>query len=159
MANYNPETGIRYGTIYLNSLDPEVAQILWMNGTDLSYEAAVEEFKREFTGTYEGDDLEYDLDRALENFEPYIDEPVIEGEYEGVKYRIDWLGGAPIVFCVYSPLVGRFRPTSPCVPGAVDLDNPDTGGIIGYAIPVGWLGDTYEEVESYRSTVWEVDGG
>lgn len=47
MPNYNPETGIRYGTIYLNNLDPDVANDLWMNGKNVSEENAYAELKSE----------------------------------------------------------------------------------------------------------------
>jgi hypothetical protein len=51
-----------------------------------------------------------------------IDEPVIEGEVDGVKYRISWLGGAPLLWVFEGPLGVANRLCSPCVPGAADLD-------------------------------------
>ena len=49
-----------------------------------------------------------------------IDEPVIEGELDGVHYRISWLGGAPHIFVLKGLLGYGQRLCSPCVPGAVD---------------------------------------
>lgn len=53
----------------------------------------------------------------------HIEEPTIEGEYEGVKYHISWLGGAPILYVFEGPLGSAERLCSPCVPGAADLDS------------------------------------
>lgn len=47
MPNYNPETGIRYGTIYLNHLDSDVANDLWYSGKNVSEENAYAELKSE----------------------------------------------------------------------------------------------------------------
>lgn len=68
-----------------------------------------------------------------------IEEPEIEGEYEGVKYRISWLGGAPLVWVLESPEVGLFDLCSPCVPGACDCDFPNSDGYLGYTVPETWL--------------------
>jgi hypothetical protein len=51
-----------------------------------------------------------------------IDEPEIEGEYDGVKYRIRWLGGAPLLWVIEGPIGYANRLCSPCVPNAADLD-------------------------------------
>lgn len=52
-----------------------------------------------------------------------IDEAIIEGTYDGVTYRISWLGGAPLLSVFDGPQgVARSR-CSPCVPGAADLDS------------------------------------
>lgn len=158
MTNTNPETGIRYGTIYLNSLDPEVANDLFMYGTDLSYEQAVLELKTEILETvrneildavedgeeppYDEDEIDDEVDRRLERAADsiQIDEPEIEGECEGVKYAISWLGGAPLLWVFESPVTGHFRLCSPCVPNACDLDSPSTeDGYLGYTVPAGWL--------------------
>lgn len=56
-----------------------------------------------------------------------IAEPTIEGEHEGVKYRIAWLGGAPLLWVLDGPLGYCDRLCSPCVPNAADLDS----GFIG----------------------------
>ena len=69
----------------------------------------------------------------------HIEEPEIEGEYEGVKYRISWLGGDPLVWTLESPEVGLFDLCSPCVPGACDCDSPNPEGYLGYTVPETWL--------------------
>jgi len=52
-----------------------------------------------------------------------ISEPTIEGEYDGVKYRISWLGGAPLVWVLEGPTGYCRSLCSPCVPNAADLDS------------------------------------
>lgn len=70
-----------------------------------------------------------------------IDEPTIEGTFDGVSYRISWLGGAPGGFILASPYTARFRLCSPCVPGACDLGFPDPEGFLGYDVPPDWKRD------------------
>lgn len=76
------------------------------------------------------------VSNELEYF--YCDEPVHEGELQGVKYRTSWLGGALNLWVFESPFTGNFRECSPCVPGAADLDNPDNAGVTGYDVPPDW---------------------
>ena len=46
-SNRDPETGIRYGVISQHSIQPDVMSGIWQESRDLSYEAAVEEAKKE----------------------------------------------------------------------------------------------------------------
>lgn len=157
MPNYDPDTGIPYGTIYLHHLDSDLAQELWYtHGEDISHRDALEELRAEVTRDVEdeyGDDESDDrlseedmadeIDRRVETQSEFIniDEPTIEGEYEGVKYMISWLGGAPMLWVFSSPYVGHYAQCSPCVPGAADLETPDEFGIIAYDIPPDWRRD------------------
>ena len=179
MLNTNPETGVPYGTIYMNSLDSDTANELWYTyGKDLSYAKALEELKsdlereaeniedesriavmeryeklsdREYEAILEnevecaylrlgyGDReafVEGEMDCRGQNI--YIDEPTIEGECEGVKYHISWLGGAPLLWVFESPYTGLYRRCSPCVPGAGDLNSPDEDGSLCYDVPPDW---------------------
>jgi hypothetical protein len=68
-----------------------------------------------------------------------IDEPNIEGEYEGIKYAISWLGGAPLLWVFESPFKQNFDLCSPCVPNACDGNNPNPEGYEGYAVDPDWL--------------------
>src|ERR1700758_5334367 len=45
-ANVDPATGIRYGVIAQQSIDPEAFDDIWMQTRDLTYEAAVAEAKQ-----------------------------------------------------------------------------------------------------------------
>lgn len=87
------------------------------------------------------EDEEQFVEDELEEFSDMciIDEPFIEGEYEGVKYQISWLGGAPLLSCLESPHLFRGLLCSPCVPGAVDGDSPDPEGTLAYGVPPDWI--------------------
>jgi hypothetical protein len=73
-----------------------------------------------------------------------IYEPIIEGTHEGITYRIDWLGGAPLVWVLEGHVVGRFDLCSPCVPNACSLDSPNPDGFEGYDVPADWRRDNGE---------------
>ena len=146
-ANMNPETGIRYGTIYLNTLNGDTAAYLFDEGRNVSEDEAIEELWREIG--FEADDLEFDDDTDREawvesEFEKraegiQIEEPTIEGECDGVKYMISWLGGAPLLWCFESPVTGTFDLCAPCVPNACNLNSPNPDGYEGYTVPADWL--------------------
>jgi len=145
MTNVNPETGVRYGIISANSLDPEVICDLQAVGRDVHWEA----HKREITdqtrrdwenGEITGDDFEDELEARLEregdNF--YDDEPVHEFQRDGVRGRTTWLGGALLVFVFHSQWTTNARLCSPCVPGCCDLDSIDPNGYEGYDVNPEW---------------------
>ena len=48
-VNTNSKTGIRFGVIAINNLDPDVVEYLWYGygAVDLSYQAAMEELDAE----------------------------------------------------------------------------------------------------------------
>lgn len=152
MFNVNPETGIRYGMIACNNLEPELLDALWyVYGKDLSYEEALNELKAEVRREVEFeqedgfyiDDVEDEINDRVESRAEWIqiDEPTIEGQHEGVKYRITWLGGAPMLWVFESPITGEFVLCSPCVPNCCDLDHPQPGGCVGYDVPADWRRD------------------
>lgn len=140
MPNYNPATGVPYGVIACQSLDAELVDELWYtHGTDLSYEEAVRELRNEVNaeveaGELDEDDFDSELDLRVERIQ--IDEPTIEGVYEGVQYHISWLGGAPLLWVFESPHINPHAQCSPCVPGAGDLDSE--GDVLCYDVPDDW---------------------
>lgn len=67
-----------------------------------------------------------------------IDEPIIEGVLDGIHYRISWLGGAPLVIVLASPLRTRADLCSPCVPGACNLSSPNPDGYECFDVPPEW---------------------
>lgn len=139
--NVNPETGIRYGIISANSLDGELVQdLLYYEGEDLSWKEAEEEIK---IAMREEGVTEEDWDRTLDDrlSDVYIDEPIVEGECEGVKYRTSWLGGALHFWIFESPRIGLYSECSPCCPNAGDLDSPNDDGVECYDVPEGWRVD------------------
>ena len=178
--NTNPETGIAYGVISANSLNPEtVWDLTFNNGRAVYAEEALADLKKSieadadaieeevritleerggFTPREFDDQLESWVEAAYERQgfsgrDDYIetrtekesefieiDEEVYEGETEGVKYRVTWLGGAQIVLIFESPVVTRAYECSPCIPGAGDLDSPALDlGVECYGVPTDWL--------------------
>lgn len=156
MVNINPNTGIAYGCISAQSLDNDLVHDLMFGpqANDLSYDPALDEYMEKQKADWM--EIEGSLDNfPYDEFEEYFehtyegcDEPIIEGEINGVKYRTFWLGGALHFWIFESPHIGLFQPCSPCVPGAADLDNPSNNGIKGYDVPDSWrypnMGSTQE---------------
>lgn len=148
IANYNTTTGIPFGVISGNSLQPEVLDELMFGpqARNLTYEGCREDFLREQRAIFEMDeedslyvfDGEFDENSAVEAFnEQYQgDEEHFEGELDGVSYAVSWLGGAIIVFIYESPYVVKCAQCSPCVPGAGDLNND--GDYEAYGVPEDW---------------------
>ena len=178
LPNRNLKTGIRYGCISANSLDPDVVDTLLYGpqAKDLSYQQCVDRIQAELEreadiieeealiglsevdyamrynedaqeaaieGAYERlgyDDRADFLETRMEREHDFIqiDEPIIAGELDGVKYQTSWLGGALNVWALESPVTGRYTECSPCAPGAGNLDCPDPGGVLTYDMPVDW---------------------
>ena len=150
VANINPETGIRYGIIAANSLDPELVSELQMNGKDLHWEEALADLRKQIEHevnqgvlALEDADDEYAIREELLADDFYDDEPAHSFDVDGVKGQTTWLGGGLMVWCFESPHTGTFQLCSPCVPGACDLDSPvnplrETIGHIGYDVPPTW---------------------
>jgi len=176
--------GVRYGTIYLNSLDPNVADELFCGpqATNLSEAHAYEELKHEIERDADGIEEEIynevedrtphlvrddtymedlytdafqrlgyadrddyiDMRLELESQDMQIEEPTISGTLDGVKYEISWLGGAPLLFCLESPVISTFDLCSPCVPNAVSIECPNPDGFEGYGIPDDWRAKDHE---------------
>lgn len=77
-----------------------------------------------------------------------IDEPVIEGTYDGVEYLISWLGGASMLWVLSGPIGSVASLCSPCVPNAADLDSGFTHNLditdgahpfAAYVVPQSWM--------------------
>lgn len=193
--NINPETGIRYGVVAVNNLDPALVQELWYgpDARDLSYEKAIVDLEVKFGAEWDsamedaeiaasevdahmGDEertkfieqhmadagfrwgfqdhatdltreewVEAQIESEAEFLE--IDEPVIKGELEGVKYLLTWLGGAPLLTVLEGPVGYAARLCSPCVPNAADLDSgysdvEDSEFVHEcYIVPLSWKGE------------------
>lgn len=156
MTNHNPETGIAYGYISARCLNDDLVCELQDKGADVCYELAWEEYIAEMRQIFEDEEETRcgECERAGCDFvagefceEDYrdefnnayqCDEPIHEGEMDGVKYRTSWLGGALNVWIFKSPHVTHHaRQCSLCVPGAGDLDNLD-GNHTCYDVPPDW---------------------
>lgn len=109
--------------------------------TDREYESV---WDKEVEAAYAREgyaDRECFIEKQVEDFNQayQCDEPIHEFEYEGVKGRTSWLGGALHVWVFDSPEVGWYQQCSPCVPRAGNLDQPDDDGVLTYTVPKSWL--------------------
>lgn len=160
-TNTNPETGIAYGYISANYLDPDVVDELLMGSgctefKNLSYDTYMEEclsdYRRENEERLDAmdpDDRAEQLELAEQEFADAFEdgELVVEGVKEDVHYASSWLGGALNFFIFQSPhrtdCGGR---ASPCVPGAGILDHHD-GDVHCYDVPPDWRRDPQWRME------------
>ena len=145
MTNINYETGIRYGIVAANNLDPEIVDQMQREGIDVHYEEAKSDLwdaiKRSCGDSMSDRDSDDVADLAVERMSDHWqeDEPVHRFEIDGVKGQTTWLGGGLLIFFFFSPHILKGRLCSPCVPGALDLNNLDPDGYEGYAPPNDWF--------------------
>ncbi len=153
IANINPETGIAYGYISANALEHDVVCALIDGGVDAHADAAFAAWLKEKISQIQAaneDISDEDAKAHAENLshefwdEYRNDEPIAEGEYEGVKYCSSWLGGALNFFIFASPVTTtKARLASPCVPNAGILDTLD-GNVTAYDVPAEWRREAHE---------------
>ena len=133
IPNINPNTGIPYGVVSLNSLQDWVFDEFSHNGVNLTYEAALEEAQLE---------KEFDEEEFNETYSMVVaeeEEFELEMEPEGLKLLLGYLGGAPLVWVLESPHTAKVRECSPCVPNAGDLDSKGEGSVLCYTLPPEWF--------------------
>lgn len=142
--NTHHDTGVAYGLVSSNDLDPELVDTLMYGpqATDQSYEDALANYLNEHLTDSDDEDEVDRLEEAFSNqYEGY--EPTITGTHEGVTYATCWLGGALNFWVLESPHIGEGSRPSPCVPGACILHHPDSssewvGSTEGYTVPAAW---------------------
>ena len=126
LSNVNPDTGIRYGIVSLNSLADWVFDEFLTGGTNLSYEAALAEWELEGN------------DRDVDEFDYEGDEDTFELlTPDGLKLGLSTLGGAYNVWVYESPYVVNHGLCSPCVPNCGNIDTP--GDFECYTLPADWF--------------------
>lgn len=137
IANTNPETGIRYGVVSMNSLESWVWEEFYTQGIDESYAKAMREWQEEHPEAEKHE--EYTYGECLE-----IEESEWSLETDDMKLRISWLGGAPLLWVLESPHRAAVSLCSPCVPNAGDLNNkvPLGTGFACYDVPTDWYATT-----------------
>lgn len=147
--NTNTSTGIPFGYISAQALNPEVVMDLTLGpqATDLTWDEFedhhrgrinIEAAERGFEhGSRDWENFcERELEKVLDDYSPV--EPCIAGVLDGVSYRTSWLGGALNFWIFDSPVTtDKARRASPCVPGAAILDTLD-GSEFGYDVPADW---------------------
>lgn len=146
--NIDKATGIRFGVISQHSLMPEALDDCWQNSRDLTYEAAVAEFKRKLERCENDDELNELIaeelgERVAKRVGFQRRETGLEEVWESIcdywndAYQADdhdWLyeqDGYKLtnclqsdVFILSSPYFTYAQYCSPCVPGACNLDSP-----------------------------------
>lgn len=147
-TNMNPVTGIRYGIIAANSLDPEIIDKIQRTGVDRYHEACIEELRdavRHACKDYvRSSEIEEVADLAVENMDDFMDEePTHSFEiecpgYGSVRGQTTWLGGALMVWIFKSPFQEACDLCSPCVPGCGNLDSRNPDGYQCYDVPNDW---------------------
>ena len=136
MPNYDEATGVRYGVVALDSLAEWVWDEFFTNGTNTSELAAMGDYARE-CGAESFDTL---TDAQQDEFYYESDEDCFSLEAEGMKLELGWLGGAPLVWVIDSPVRADCGNCSPCCPGAGNLDSDHRYTTAGgtYSLPLEW---------------------
>ena len=142
MPNYNEYTGLPYGVVQGNNLQPDLLDELYFKALDICKEKLLEEERITRAENGQCDDADWQ-DEFLEGCT--IDEPRAAFEYEGIHLQYSWLGGAPIVFSFNGPVQTVQSYCSPCVPGAADLDSGE-GDIECHGFPADWYFESDQEV-------------
>jgi len=90
MTNTNPETGIRYGCIYLNSLDPDTASWLWDDGNNISVDEAYAELKAGIELDAENIEDEVRIAVAERDYAMLSNDRYMEDEVEAAYNRLGY---------------------------------------------------------------------
>jgi len=126
ISNVNPDSGIRYGIVSLNSLAEWVFDEFFQFGRNLSYESALLEWVAE-DGDEDADEFEYESDEDTYELETP----------DGLKLGLSTLGGAYNVWVFESPYIANHAICSPCCPNAGDINTP--GDFPCYTLPPEWF--------------------
>jgi hypothetical protein len=140
MLNTHPDTGVAYGLVSSNDLDPELVDTLMYGpqAKDMSYEAGYALWLES-----QPDEMCDDVLEQIYSDQYVAYEPEITGTHDGVTYSTCWLGGALNFWILESPHIGEGSRPSPCVPGACILHHPEStsqwiGSASGYTVPADW---------------------
>jgi hypothetical protein len=90
MTNINPETGVRYSCIYLNSLDSDTAQWLWDDAENLSEAEAYAELKSEIERDAESIEDEVRIAAAERDYSMLSNDRYMEDEVEAAYNRLGY---------------------------------------------------------------------
>lgn len=153
-SNINAETGVRYGVISAANIDPEIIDMIEVNGDNLSAHAALEQIRIDVNeacnaGTVTEEDFDSEVDRRMSEWHEGAEEEIyrfVEYGDDGlidVEIHTGWLGGAQHLFVIRSPFMCFAAQCSPCVPNAGDLDtrrddDSQEGTVVCYDVPPDW---------------------
>ena len=90
MTNINQQTGVRYGCIYLNSIDGDLANDLWMNAENLSEAEAYAELKSEIERDTESIEDEVRIAVAERDYAMLSNDRYMEDEVEAAYNRLGY---------------------------------------------------------------------
>lgn len=138
--NMNLDTGIHFGCISQNTLEPESLMSLIDDAEDVLYTSSLEEFKEDLkTAIEEKSVLEFlkfnYMDESLvdEDFDTIVFEwcqsyqnDYHQWYYQDEEYEMDFSEDMNCIIILKSPYYTYCRGCSPCVPNAGDLDSPVT---------------------------------
>lgn len=154
-SNVDKETGIHYGMIAQNSLNPDALEDVF-RARDLGYEQAEKELKDKLRSALEdyypdyksasdkASRLDYAVDNAFDALDGWADNLESSGPYyyESEETLQTTDNGELWVF--KSPYYTYAQFCSPCVPGAGNLDTPcepDSGAPKTYCLGADWFED------------------
>lgn len=89
-TNTNPETGIRYGTIYLNNLDGDTAAWLWDDGENVSEIEAYAELKPEVERDADNIEEEVRISAAERDYALLASDRYMEAGVEAAYARLGY---------------------------------------------------------------------
>lgn len=152
-SNIDTEKGIRYGVIAQNSVGGDALNDVYTNGTDLGYQAALEQRKTEIQDAICGaiDDLNGVDATLMDSFEQFVQE-ILDCEteygfdcgdssgpylYEEDGYSIHT--SETELWVTKSPFYTHAQFCSPCAPGAGNLDTPCESGPKTYCLGEDWF--------------------
>jgi len=169
IPNTDPKTGIRYGVIPLNDLEPYFAfEEFYDNSENLVIKEVETELNeifdtiKEFTKERNIDkDIEIESlkDSIKEDLFEFWDESEDSRIYDHEGYRMQLIDGD--LFITESPFVTFGPLCSPCAPGAVDLPSADgKHGFMAYCLPDDFFEDgkapyEYITIEEGYNKLWK----
>lgn len=142
--NVHPETGIPYGVI-----DARNVQHLWdaiinhgtnerIHDRDEDISDTIRDLLKDRIPEKEIIDVIDDIIVRVAEAEGHGDDsedPYRYTDKDGNEFRLSFLGGAPLIWCIKTDTVASASICSPCVPNAGNLDSPSEHGIACYGVP------------------------
>lgn len=155
IVNINEQTGIPYGVIAGNSV-PDLLEEIMQHGTNLTYDdwkdrltsavqnglnSAIADFshRKEVPLDIAQEAVDSLLEAGLNDDYNAEEEEFLWAAPDGCRYKVSWLGGAPLIWVLFSPWLTECHRCSPCVPNAGNLDSPCPEGVTCYCVAPEWL--------------------
>lgn len=142
-SNVDSFTGIHYGVISCNSVNPDALDSIMQDGEDVAYTESLAEYlntaRDEWTAANPDDADEFDEDSASQDFsDGYEGNGLRDYAYEQDGYRLTGCLDNDL-FVILSPYYTFAQFCSPCVPGAGNLDNFCADGPKTYCLGHDWF--------------------